>query len=288
MAIRRMFHLCFVQLKELFLNPTTYMFICLLFVYNFHLNADAVRLQQEIGIQLNSWGYTVGVFSTHTSTLVFGLGCVAVFSDLPLIRENALLESTRCSRNAWIGGRIIYIAFVSIIYALIAMVLCLLTCGGNLAITSSWGKLLNTMARGFTFGDHGLPISVNLSYTSAYTPCQAFLITLCMCIGSGMLLGLVMLGLSLCLNHVASLLSASLIAILDFVIYEKLPYWCYRISPFSYTRMSIVANPDMPYYPTLQEAVWGLTGAIIVVAAIAVTISHHNTAFSKRILNEQY
>ena len=87
MAMKRVGHLCLLQIKELLRNPTFYAYLCLFFVYYHYLADGAVRLQQESGLWVNAWGYAAGVFSNYQSTLAFGLGAVMLFSDLPLVRE---------------------------------------------------------------------------------------------------------------------------------------------------------------------------------------------------------
>lgn len=280
--------MCRVQLKELLLTPTLYAFLCLLFVYFYHLNADARRLQAITGQSLNAWGYTAGVCSNYLYSFVFGLGCIALFSDLPLIRENALFESSRCSRNVWIGGRILYVLCVSAMYTLIMLVLCMLTSRGSLGFTAKWGKLLNTLANGYQFDDVNLPAVMRLSYMNAFTPVQAVCVVAAMCFGAASVIGLTILCLSLCVGRVPALLGGSLIAVLDFVIYEKLPYSFYRVSPLSFMRLEIVVNPDMPYYPTLPQAALTVTGMVLVGMALSVAVSHRSKAVTQLMLKEQY
>ncbi len=288
MAIKRVLHLCRVQLKELMLTPTLYAFLCLLFVYFYHLNADARRLQLITGQTLNAWGYTAGVCSNYLFSFVFGLGCIALFSDLPLIRENALFESVRCSRNAWIGGRILYVLCVSAMYTLVMLTLCMLTSRGSLAVTPRWGKLLNTLANGYAFDDVNLPVVMRLSYMNAFAPAQAMGVVAAMCFGAASFIGLTILCLSLLVGRVPSLLCGSLIAVLDFVIYEKLPYRFYRISPLSFMRLEIVVNPDMPYYPTLPQAAVTITAMVLAAMLLTVAAAHRSKAISRLLLKEQY
>lgn len=288
MAIRHMFYLSRVHLKELFRTPIFYAYLCLFFVYYYKLSTQTVLLQQEVGIQVNAWGYAVGVFSNYQSTLVFGLGGVMLFSDLPLIRNNALFETTRCSRDVWAGGRILYVVFVSVFYTLFMLLMCLLTCRGSLVELNGWGKLLNTIANGYTFGSYTMPIELSLSVTGMFSPFQAFCITAIMCILSSMVLGLTILSLSLCLGRMAALFCASLLAVFDFLIYLKLPFWWYHLSPLSFTRLSVISNPDMPYYPTMKEAVYALIAVNIALTFVSILLSHLHQRFSNQILREQY
>lgn len=287
MAIRKMGHLCTVQLKELLLNPTTYAFAVLLFVYFYHFNAPTVRFLREAGVSLNAWGYAACAFSSPTSTLVFGLACLAMFSDLPLIRENALFESTRCSRNVWVGGRMLYVLTVSIFYSLLMLGFCMLTCGGSLSLSAGWGKILNTLANGYSVGAE-LPISINLQIIHHYTPVSAWLLIFGMCIGASSFLGLLMLSVSLALGRIPALLCAGLFAIFDFVISEKLSFWFYRLSPVSFIRLAIISVPDGSYYPSVRIAAVTLAAALLVTALAAVLVSHRSKAFSGKILAEQY
>lgn len=71
----------------------------------------------------------------------------------------------------------------------------------------------------------GLPVTGNL------TLLQAFGLTAGMGVLATAFIGLVMLCLSLCLGRVAALSGASVLAVPDFLITEKLPFWCYRLSP---------------------------------------------------------
>lgn len=224
MAVKRAIYLCNVHLRELIHTPILYAYLCLFFVYYHHLNAQIVLLQQETGIRVNAFGYTVGVFSNYQSTIVFGLGAVMIFSDLPLIRNNALFESTRCTRNVWVGGRILYIICVSIIYTLVMTSLCLLTCHGKFEDPFAWGKLLNTFASGFSLGNYSIPIELSFAVTGAFNPLQAFGIVIVMCIMCSIFIGLFVLVLSLCFGKMIALLSASVLAVMDFLIVLKLPF----------------------------------------------------------------
>ena len=288
MAIIRMAHLCRIQLKELFRTPIFYAYLCLFFVYYHHLSESTVRLQQETGLWVNAWGYAAGVFSNYQSTLAFGLGAVMLFSDLPLIREYALFESTRCSRNVWVGGRILYVLGVSVMYTLFMLIMCALTSRGRFTETAAWGKLLNTVANGYSFGSYHVPVDLSLPVTGALTPLQAFGVTAGMGVLATAFIGLVMLCLSLCLGRVVALAGASLFAVLDFLIAEKLPFWCYRLSPLSLTRLSIIFCSDMPYYPTWAEALTTLLAINALCIVLAFLIAHQNRHFANQILKEQY
>lgn len=288
MAVTRMGHLCRVQLKELLRTPIFYAYLCLFFVYYHHLSESTVWLQQEAGLWVNAWGYAAGVFSNDQSTLVFGLGAVMIFSDLPLIREHALFESTRCSRNVWVGGRILYVLFVSVIYTLYMLLLCALTSRGKLTEPTAWGKLLNTIANGYSFDGYHVPVDLSLPVINAFTPLQAFGMTALMSVLACSVMGLVMLCLSLCVGRIAALSGVSLLAVLDFLISEKLPFWCYRFSPFSLTRLSIIYCPDMPYYPTWVEGIVTLLAANVLCGALALVLSHRHKHFADEILKEQY
>ena len=47
MAMKRVGHLCLLQIKELLRNPTFYAYLCLFFVYYHYLADGAVRLQRK-------------------------------------------------------------------------------------------------------------------------------------------------------------------------------------------------------------------------------------------------
>ncbi|HPJ03228.1 MAG TPA: hypothetical protein PKU80_10350 [Candidatus Limiplasma sp.] len=288
MAVKRGMHLCGVQLKQLLLTPTTYVFLGLLFVYFYKLNEAARLLHVVTGLRLNAIGYTVGAFSSNGAALVFGLGAVAVFSGLPLVRENAVFEAVRCGRGTWVSGRILFVVFVSFAYTLIMALLCVLTSGGEVSFAPGWGKLINTLVNGYVFEGIQIDAEFRLSYTTMYTPSAALAITLAMCWGAATLIGLTILWLSLLASRIPALLAGTVIALFDFIISEKLPYWAYHYSPVSFTRMSIVSNPDIPHYPTLEYAVPVLLAAVAVSAALCYAVTLRSKAFSGILLKEQY
>ena len=288
MAIKRIGYMCKIHLKELFRTPIFYAYLCLFFVYFYQLNKPAIRLQQEVGIQFNAFGYTVGVFSNYLPTLVFGLGAVMLFSDLPLIRENALFESTRCSRNTWVLGRVLYIFCISIFYTAFMLIICILTCGGKLNDFNTWGKLLNTYANNYSLGDYAIPIELGLPVTTRFTPFQGLALTMLMGSLAIAVIGQVMFILSLCCNRTAALFSGSILAVLDFLISLKLPFWYYHISPLSMVRLSIICNPDMPYYPTITEGILTLIISNVVCICLSLLVSHFHKHFASKILQEQY
>jgi len=285
MAMRRMLHLCRVQIAELLRNSTLYVLMGLAMIYYYYLNQNVLRLQESLHLQLNAWGYTAAAFSSCPVALVFGLGSVILFSDMPLIRENALLESTRCSRNVWLGGRIFYIVLVSVGYTALMILMCALTSGGSLTMTS-WDKILNTLAHGYTFGETSLPIEITLSYTGGFTPLQAIIIVFLMGIMFNLLLGIIMLGVSFALNRAAAISLASVIAMLDLAIHEKLPYVLYRISPLSFMRLSVISDADMPYYPTMREAISTMVIMILAASLFAAVIVRNNRIFYRRTMGE--
>ena len=288
MAMKRVGHLCLLQIKELLRNPTFYAYLCLFFVYYHYLADGTVRLQQESGLWVNAWGYAAGVFSNYQSTLALGLGAVMLFSDLPLVRECALFEATRCSRNTWIGGRILYVGGVSVLYASLMLLLCAFTSRGRLMETSEWGKLLNTLANGYGFGGYHVPVSLSLEVTQNLTPLAAFGLTVLMSALATAAMGLMMLCLSLIVGRIGAIAAGCMVAVLDFVIYQKLPFWCYWLSPLSFTRLSIVYCPKMPYYPTWQQALVLLLVCNALCILLAFGLAHCNRAFAKGICKEQY
>ena len=201
---------------------------CACFLCTTTILADGtVRLQQESGLWVNAWGYAAGVFSNYQSTLALGLGAVMLFSDLPLVREYALFEATRCSRNTWIGGRILYVGMISVLYASLLLLLCAFTSRGRLMETSDWGKLLNTLANGYGFGEYHVPVSLSLEVTQNLTPLAAFGLTVLMSALATAAMGLMMLCLSLSVGRIGAIAAGCMVAVLDFVIYQKLPFWCY-------------------------------------------------------------
>lgn len=288
MAIKRAAHLAWVQLRELFCSPLFYAYLCLFFVYYHHLNQETVRMQRETGLWVNAWGYAAGVFSNGGATLVFGLGAVILFSDLPLIREDALLESVRCSRGVWAGGRVLYVFAVSVIYAGFMLLTCALTSRGRMTDPSAWGKALNTIANGYRIDPYSLPVELPLAVVNAFTPMAAFGVTMLMSVLASACVGMLMLCLSLGFGRVAALGGASVMALFDFLVSEKLSYYCYRLSPLSFTRLSIIASPEASYYPTIQWALTTLLTADALLSALALALAHRNRRFAGMILKEQY
>ena len=279
--------MCRLQMRTLFRSVTFYVYLCLLFVFYHYLNAPMVRMQQEAGLTVNAIGYTVSVFSHFESVVVFGIGAVLLFSDLPLIRSNALLEANRCSRNVWIGGRILYIVCVSVLYTIFMIAMCMFTCEGNMQNGDAWGKILNTLA-------NGIPVAgtqsseLTLPVIQAFTPWQALGLTAVMCVQASMLIGLSIFCLSLLAGRTISLTFASLLSCFDFLIYEKLPFWYYRLSPLSFTRITIIVQPNTPDYPTIMDAFTTLICANAAIILCTVMIARCNRLFSKRILQESY
>lgn len=288
MAVRRALYLCIVHLKELFRTPLFYAYLCLFFIYFYHLNVPTVLFQEETDIRINAWGYTAGVFSTPLSTIVFGMGIIMLFSDLPLLRGNALFESTRCSRNVWVFGRVLYVVGVSVFYTCIMFLLCLLTSRGELFDTDRWGKILNTIANGYHFEEIDDLLELSLTLTGKYTPIQAFGLSFMMCALCAISLGLCMLLLSMSFGRIIALLVGCVFSVLDFVISWKLPYVAYHASPLSLTRLSVICVPDMPYYPTFSYALTALIGSSVLVSVLCIAVSHMNKSFADKILRNQY
>jgi hypothetical protein len=288
MAVKESLYVCRIHLRALFHTPLFYAYLCLFFVYFYHLNKPAVILQQEIGLQFNAWGYTVGVFSASLSTVVFGLGIVMILSDLPLFRGNSLFETVRCSRNVWISGRILYILAVSVFYTFFMAAICVLTSRGALNDSERWGKLLNTLANGYTIGDWPVQVELSITLTGMFNPLQAFGVSLLTCILGSFCLGLVMLFLSLLSGRTLALIGGSILSILDYLISLHLPYVLYHFSPFSLTRLSIICNPDMQYYPAFSTALAILIVSGVILTGLCVWISHRSNRFANEVLKTQF
>ncbi len=288
MAVRRALYLCWVHLKELFRTPLFYAYLCLFFVYYHQLNNPMVLFQKEAGLRINAWGYTAAVFSTPLSTIVFGMGIIMIFSDLPLFRGNALFESTRCSRNVWVSGRLLYVIGVSVFYTFVMFLLCLLTSRGELNDTEKWGKILNTIANGYHFEEIDDLLELSITLTGKYTPIQAFGLSFLMCVLCAICLGFCVLLLSMSFGRTIALLVGCIFSVLDFVISWKLPYAAYHGSPLSLTRLSVICNPDMPYYPTKSYALTALVVACVLLSLICIAVSHMNKRFADKILQNQF
>lgn len=288
MAIKRALYLCRMHLRNFGLTPVIYVYICLLYIFFHQINKQTLFLQQETGIRINVWGYTAGFFSTSVSTVIFGFGIVLFFSNLPLLYENALFESTRCSRNVWISGRVLYVMVICFFYTLMMFVLCMVTSHGMYNETHNWGKILNTLANGYSIGSFSIPIDISISITGRYTPIQSFMISFGTSFLSSFCIGLMMLFLSLVLGRMAALTGGCIISVFDFLIYLKLPYLLYHFSPLSLMRLSIICNPEMPYYPTMIEAVSTLLITNMVLIIFSFIASHNNTHFMRSVLHEQY
>lgn len=279
--------MCRLQMRTLFRSVTFYVYLCLLFVFYHYMNAPIVRMQQETGLAVTAIGYTVSVFSHFESVIVFGIGAVLLFSDLPLIRSNSLLEANRCSRNVWVGGRILYIAWLSVLYTIFMIAVCMFTCRGTIQNGDTWGKILNTLANGFPV-DGTQSSELTPAVVQGFTPWQALGITSVMCVQASMLIGLSIFFLSLLAGRTISLAFASLLSCFDFLIYEKLPFWYYRLSPLSFTRITIIVRPNTPDYPTMADAFVTLICVNAAIIIGIILIAHCQRLFSKRILQENY
>ena len=176
-----------------------------------------VLFQKEAGLRINAWGYTAAVFSTPLSTIVFGMGIIMIFSDLPLFRGNALFESTRCSRNVWVSGRLLYVIGVSVFYTFVMFLLCLFTSRGELNDTEKWGKILNTIANGYHFEEIDDLLELSITLTGKYTPIQAFGLSFLMCVLCAICLGFCVLLLSMSFGRTIDLLVGCIFSVLDFL-----------------------------------------------------------------------
>lgn len=273
---------------ELLRTPTFYLYLGLMFVFCHYLNCPVVLLQQELDIPVNAWGYAVSVFFNGMFTLIFAIGAMMMFSDLPLLRANALFEATRCSRNVWVGGRLLYILAVSVVYTLAMVAFCLLTPRAQLTDWTRWGKVLNTVAHGLSVGDFGLPCTLSLPVVQDFAPWQALGVTALMSVQAAAFVSLVIFCISLLAGKTAALSVASLLSVFDYLINEKLPFWCYRLSPLSFTRISVLYHPHSSAYPTIAEAAVSLLCVIAALILAIFLLVHRHKNFFNRVLQDQY
>lgn len=289
MELNRICHLCRIQLRERFANGTIFMVMVSLFIYFYYLSTGTRRLIEETGQTLSAFGYTAGVFCSSGVVLVFGVGVVALFADLPLIRQNSLLEISRTSYFTWVAGRVLYIISLSFLYTFYMFFLCIITSGGDIGFSVDWGKLLNTLAAGFTFSEYKIPAQMSLLYMEYMTPIQAMMFSFFLGWGAACAIGMLMLVFALRINRAFSLITGGVIALLDIVIQEGLPYLLYRVSPFSFMRLTIVMDENMTYYPTFRDACGVLAIIISTCMLISLCASHNGRKMSKiLLLNKQY
>lgn len=267
-------------------EPTTYLYLGLLILYFYYSSEPVRQVQRDNNMQINALGYTVGVFSKQGFPIVVGLGAVAFFSDLPLFRSNIMYESIRCKREEWIASRVIYILEFSILYTVALIGICIVATDGT--IQTDWGKILNALAHGYSFNGMSLNATMNFSYMSIYTPVEALLLVGGMCSLATFSIGVMMLCLSISVGRIPAIIAGGILPLIDVMVENGLPYWAYRFSPFSFIRLSIMMSDGKGYFPSIGQAVLGLSMVIIVFVGMSILLVKRNNMFIRQLFNEQY
>lgn len=282
------FRMTWLSMKLLFRDANTYVFLVAIYVAMLQWNKIPRSLQASTGLQLNVYGYAVSLFSTPGATLVLALGALTMYATLPLLRENTVSEVMRCSRTTWVLSRILYVIVLAILYP-VAMLFCAsFTTFGSWAISSSWGKLLNTYAHGLVIDGAAMSIEINTEITSLYQPWQAWLITWGLQSGACLTLGLLTLGLSLIAGRYMTMIVGSMLAVFDFLIAQKLPYFLYHVSPFTWTRFAMVGLGTNGFVPTVQGSLLRYGFICCGLILFVFICARNQKRMSKTFLSEQY
>jgi len=287
MDIKTSLRMNWLSLRLLFKKANMYVFIVSIYAAMLQWNKIPRALEVASGLRLNVYGYAVSFFSTSGATLALALGALAMYSTLPLLRENTVSEIMRCNRETWLLSRILYVFVLGMFYPAVMLLSAGLTTFGSLAVTQSWGKLLNTYARGIAIDGAAMTIEINTEMT-AFHPCQAFLLTwslqACACIT----MGLVTLCMSLLAGRGAMLMVGGTLAVLDFLIAEKFPYVFYRFSPFTWTRFSMMASSENGFVPSVHEAFSIFAGIDVILVLVVFLCGKREKKMSSILLSEQY
>jgi hypothetical protein len=176
--------------------------------------------------------------------LILLSGIVFLFSNAPFMDYNQPFVLVRSGRSTWVLGQVLYIVVGSALYFLVLMAfsVVVLTPIATFA-TNGWGKIVNTLAytdAAQQFQINGLWVSTSL--VNLYTPLQAFSLCFVLQWLAGSFIGLLMFAVNSVSNSKIGNYAASLLILMDILVYNVLPFHFLYFSPASLSRLGLL-NP---------------------------------------------
>lgn len=177
------------------------------------------------------------LMSNYTYLLLFMLGVIYFYSEVPFTYRSQLYFVLRQGKKRWIGIQLLYIGLTSPLLAGLAAITAIVQILPVLNTSAGWGRVLGTLALTNAGQQFGVAVNIDYELMVRHSPSEAFFYT--MGIGSLVILfiGLLMMAVSMWADRFWAAVSASLFAVLPGAHMMGIPKIDY-FSPVSWVRLT--------------------------------------------------
>lgn len=273
--IVKAFKVCYHDILYTFSKIQKWCILSIVLVFLHMYTYDICFFAEQLGLRINFWFFPF-IMSTRIVRFVVILCYILLVCDCPFLFRQSMQVIIRSGRKAFYLGKIMYLAFLSILYfAFIAAAIPVMHLN-NLSYSSDWGKVFGTIANG-GIGNY-MPYSINVSglIVNQFLPipsmCNAFLLSVMM----GILIGLIIcVSNSLFENKIAGTLLCGMFALLDFLL-QTMDYLRKGIityfSIFTWSDIRFIDYRGNMPYPSLAYILFMYSMGICLLGIFIITV----------------
>lgn len=201
-----------------------------------------------------SFGIFALIFSGSFFSTVLSIALLFIFSELPFKNAQQVFLITRSGKRTWCVSWILYIAAVSVFVLLSVLIETFLIFGGKISFdNSSWGKVIMSVYNTNLGSEYEVTFRAGAPYESiiAVSPSNALLYVIVTEFFLSVAMGLVVFSVNLVTHGVGGIIIGGVpIALNLFLSYfDNITF--FRLSPFSWVKLSGVIKLPFTWYPVL-------------------------------------
>ncbi len=256
------------HLRMLMTSPAPYLVLAAVILKLWQNVSRLYGVATMTGMAAHGFGLLACEFSTPYDSMFYHWGIIFLLSGAPFLYHNYNQELVRMSRLRWITIRIVYILVVCIMY-MTALQFLLLLISGGFNFSSEWDSAIFSAASGL--GETIISyLHADQTIVYGFTPWQAWGYEVLLCIGIWFATGCLMLALSIGIGKKCAIIFGGGIVLWDYIIYQLFPGRFAYISPFSWTKLSIVGSRFAFEQPTLSFVVKAVPAISMISLLIAL------------------
>lgn len=233
-----------------------------------------IRYAEDVNYPPSPWCFPF-LFSNIYFLLLFILGMIYFFSDVPFMQYRNMYQVIRTGRKTWAVGEILSITFQSVfimVFQFLVSILCLL---GHCRWETGWGKLYHTAALTNADEYYGFLFYFPYEAIQKWEPFQLIVFTLFMGTLVLSFLGILMYTVSLFLNRTIAVTLGVFIAVMIFIVEGVHPLIRAKtamFSPASYLMTALFGTKihDSPVLPTINYMITVLVTGILFMAMFII------------------
>lgn len=264
-------YVCLQNFRKWLVDYRVWIIAILLFMFTQIFTKEIIEFSKAINIEVTPWIFPF-LFTQKFVKLLFFFPLILLFCDAPFIDDNQAYVIARSGRIPWSLGQIAYIIIASGIYFLFLLFLTIIINIAHIQFTSSWGKVLGTLANTNASSVIELKTFVSRNILYYFTPLQAMWFTFFLSWLVGIVLGLVINVInSLSNTRMWGVLTASFLLVLDAAVtgYSSI----YRFSPVSWSNLDRIDINGTTQMPSISYIYIGLAILIIGLIISAITVN---------------